>query len=69
MFVDVKDLRFCMETGKLWEPPHLSSSDTINSSEQSPEESQNEAPGVCLNFFVFHLKGVSSYTAGLESQT
>jgi hypothetical protein len=27
MFVDLKDLRFCVETRKLWEPPHPSSSD------------------------------------------
>jgi hypothetical protein len=30
-FVDLKDLWFCMETGKLWEPPHLFSSNTCTS--------------------------------------
>jgi hypothetical protein len=28
MFEALKDLRFYMETGKLWEPPHPSSGDT-----------------------------------------
>jgi hypothetical protein len=30
IFVDFKDLRFCVETGKLWEPHHLSSSDSLS---------------------------------------
>jgi hypothetical protein len=53
MFVDLKDLRFFVDTGKLWEPFHLSSSDnTMHGMLQLSHDT-----GVCVHTCVYTTCG------------
>jgi hypothetical protein len=56
MFVAVKDLRFCVETGKLWEPSHLSSGDS------STQSSRKTACSFMPSLQIFlHVNVISEY--------